>query len=110
MELARVVELYVAGPDGGGQVGAGDRLTDELALTPRHVVTGPPPQPADTPVPDSVEAAGVCRARPLGERGWTAAAVAWHDQPADVAVVRLAAGAPPLPPASPAPRWGRVEG
>ena len=38
------------------------------------------------------------------------AVVAWRDEDKDVAVLRLAPAAPPLPAGSPAPRWGRVDG
>src|SRR4051812_39857764 len=111
MDTARVVELYVPGPAGaGGQVGSGYRLGDDRVLTAGHVVAGLPVTGPEAPVPDSVDAAGVCQARPLGEQFWAPAAVVWRDETADVAVLRLAAGAPPLPPASPAPRWGRVTG
>ncbi|MCU1483158.1 MAG: Tetratricopeptide repeat-containing protein, partial [Subtercola sp.] len=110
MDVARVVELYVPDLSGGGQIGSGYRLTDELVLTAAHVVTDLPTHPPDAPVPDDVHAAGVGQARPLGEQAWTAAAVAWRDNAADVAMLRQAAGAPPLPPGSPTPRWGRLEG
>src|SRR5215204_405954 len=109
MDVGRVIELYAPGP-GTGQVGSGYRLTEELVLTAAHVIAGLPTAATEAPVPDDVDAPQVCRARPLGQPTWTPAAVAWQDTDADVAVLRLATGAPPLPLGSPAPRWGRIEG
>jgi hypothetical protein len=36
--------------------------------------------------------------------------VLWRDKSADVALIGLAGDVPPLPPGSPMPRWGRVDG
>lgn len=111
MDTARVIELYApAVEDGGGQVGSGYRVGPEVVLTAAHVVACLPAWPAGQPVPADVDTPGVCWARPLGEQGWVPAIVAWRDEDKDVAVLRLAPAAPPLPAGSPAPRWGRVDG
>src|SRR3954471_5565212 len=108
MDIRRVVELYAPGPGGTGQVGSGYRLSEDLVLTAAHVVAGLPTAETGQPVPDTVEGPGVCQARPLRERAWTAALVVWRDQAADLAVLRLGRFAPSLLQSSPAPRWGRV--
>ena len=82
----------------------------DVALTAAHVVAALPCWRSDAPVPADVDAPGVCWARPLGEREWVPAVVAWRDEDKDVAVLRLAPAAPPLPAGSPMPRWGRVDG
>ncbi|WP_346619580.1 tetratricopeptide repeat-containing serine protease family protein [Blastococcus montanus] len=110
MDVGRVVELYATGAGGeAGQVGSGYRLTEQLVLTAAHVVADIRIMTPGAPVPDDVDAPGMCRARPLGSTDWVPAAVVWRNTDADVAVLRLAASASP-PPGSPAPRWGRVEG
>ncbi|WP_346619585.1 tetratricopeptide repeat protein [Blastococcus montanus] len=111
MDLARVVELYTPGGDrDGGRVGSGYRLTEQLVLTAAHVVTGLPTAAPGSPVPDSVDAPGVCQARPLGTTDWAPFVVVWRNAGADVAVLRLGDGAPPPPTGSPNPRWGRIQG
>src|SRR3954453_14599844 len=116
MDVGRVIEVYARAPTrAAGEVGAGYRLTEQLVLTAAHVVTGlpvaaPEAPVLDTPVLDTLLPAAVCQARPIGQAGWVPAVVVWRNEAADVAVLRLAANAPRLPPASPAPRWGRMEG
>jgi tetratricopeptide (TPR) repeat protein len=110
VDTARVIELYVPAVSGGGNVGSGYRVSPGLALTAAHVVAALPVWRTDEPVPADTDAPGVCWVRPLGERGWVPAVVAWRDEDKDVAVLRLAPAAPPLPAGSPPPRWGRVEG
>ena len=36
--------------------------------------------------------------------------VLWHEESADAALIGLSGDVPPLPPGSPVPRWGRVDG
>jgi hypothetical protein len=110
VDTARVIELYAPAIPDGGRVGSGYRVGPGLALTAAHVVAALPVWRADEPVPADTSAPGVCWVRPLGERAWVPAVVAWCDQDKDVAVLRLAPAAPPLPAASPPPRWGRVDG
>src|ERR1700749_3457406 len=111
MDIARVMELYAPAVEGrGGLVGSGYRAGPDVVLTAAHVVVGLPTWPADEPAPENVGAAEVCSARPLGERGWVTAVVAWRDEDKDVAVLRLGPAAPPLPLGSPPPGWGRVDG
>src|SRR3954469_7105074 len=116
MDVGRVIEVYARAPTrAAGEVGAGYRLTEQLVLTAAHVVTGlpvaaPEAPVLDTPVLDTLLPAAVCQARPIGQAGWAPAGGVWRKEAADVAVLRLAANAPRLPPASPAPRWGRMEG
>ena len=105
----RVMEVFAKPVNGPGRVGSGYRVSDAAVLTAGHVVSG-------LPVRSRAEAAaggngaGRCEVRPLGGQVWMSASVLWHDQSADVALIGLAGGAPPLPPGSPMPRWGRVEG
>ncbi|MDQ6945702.1 MAG: tetratricopeptide repeat protein [Actinomycetota bacterium] len=110
MDIARVVELYSPGEGAGGQVGSGYLIGSEVVLTAAHVVVGLPLWPVDETVPTEVAAPGVCSARPLGERDWVPAVVAWRDEVKDLAVLRLAFGVPPLPTAGAEPRWGQVVG
>jgi tetratricopeptide (TPR) repeat protein len=110
VDTARVMEIYAAAGDGGGQVGSAYRVGPEAVLTAAHVVAGLPLWPPDEPVPTKVGAPGACSARPLGEQGWVPAVVAWREENRDVAVLRLSPAVPPLPAGSPQPRWGRVEG
>jgi tetratricopeptide (TPR) repeat protein len=91
-------------------VGSGYRVDPEAVLTAAHVVAALPVWRAGEPVPAEVDAPGVCWTRPLGDQEWVPAVVAWRDEAKDVAVLRLAQAAPPLPPGSPPPRWGRVAG
>ncbi len=111
VDTARVIELYTpAVEDVGGQVGSGYRVGPEVVLTAAHVVAGLSAWQAGEPVPADVGTPGVCWARPLREREWVPAVVAWRDEDKDVAVLRLAPAAPPLPAGSPPPGWGRVDG
>ena len=103
------MELYCPGARDDGHVGSGYRVAAGAVLTAAHVVADLPVWRADAPVPADVEAPGVCWARPLGAPGWVPAVVAWRDAAQDVAVLRLAPAAPPLPD-GPWPRWGRVDG
>ena len=107
VDTARVLELYVPTIPG---VGSGYRVGVDMALTAAHVVDGLPRWGPGEPVPEDVDAPGVCRARPLGESGWVPAVVAWRDEDNDLAVLRLAATVSALSAGSPAPRWGRVDG
>ena len=104
------MELYTPVVGGGGQVGSGYRVGPDVALTAAHVVAALPVWRVGEPVPTGVDAPGVCWARPLGERGWVPAVVAWRDADKDVALLRLAQAALPLLAGSPPPRWGRVDG
>ena len=86
VDTARVLEFYVPTvPGGGGGVGSGYRLGPEVALTAAHVVSGLPLWRSDRLVPGDVDTPGVCRVRPLGEREWVPAVVAWRDENKDVA-------------------------
>ena len=97
VDIARVIELYAPAISGGGRVGSGYRVGAGLALTAAHVVAALPVWRADEPVPADADAPGVCWVRPLGERSWVPTVVAWRDEDKDVAVLRLATAAPPLP-------------
>ena len=111
MDTARVLELYVPTiASGSGSVGSGYRVDLDMALTAAHVVAALPLWPSDEPVPEDVNAEGVCWTRPLGEAGWVPGVVAWRDERKDVAVLRLAPGVLALPAGSPTSRWGRVDG
>src|SRR4051812_14385507 len=111
MDVGRVIEVYAPAPTrAAGEVGSGYRLTEQLVLTAAHVVTGLPVAAPEAPVLDTLVPAAVCQARPIGQADWVPAVVVWRNEAADVAVLRLAATAPGVPPASPAPRWGRMEG
>ena len=106
MDTARVLELYVPAIPG---VGSGYRVAVDVALTAAHVVAGLPCWGPGEPVPEDVDAPGVCRARPLGESGWVPAVVAWRDEDNDLAVLRFAPTVSALTGRSPT-RWGRVDG
>jgi Tetratricopeptide repeat len=109
----RVMEVFVKPVNGRGRVGSGYRVNETTVLTAGHVVTGLPVRsPAQVTAGD--EGAGRCELRALGERAWTNGSVLWRvkskDVAMDVAVIGLAGNVPPLPPGSPVPRWGRVDG
>ena len=91
-DRSRVIEIYAQPENGPGSVGSGYRVTDTAVLTAAHVVSG----------------ADHCKVRPLLTRDWLSGSVKWRNEAADVAVIELAAEAPPLSPGSPAPRWGEV--
>ena len=105
----RVMEVFARPANGPGRVGSGYRVNETSVLTAGHVVTGLPVRsPAQVTAGD--EGAGRCELRALGERAWMSGSVLWRDKSADVAVIGLAEDVPPLPPGSPVPRWGRVDG
>ena len=105
----RVMEVFVKPVNGPGRVGSGYRVNETAVLTAGHVVTGLPVRsPAQVTAGD--EGAGRCELRALGERAWVSGSVLWRDESADVALIGLAGDVPPLPPGSPVPRWGRVDG
>ena len=105
----RVMEVFARPVNGPGRVGSGYRVTETAVLTAGHVVTGLPVRsPAQVTAGD--EGAGRCELRALGERAWMSGSVLWRDESADVALIGLAGDVPPLPPGSPVPRWGRVDG
>ena len=105
----RVMEVFVKPVDGPGRVGSGYRVNQTTVLTAGHVVTALPVRSA-AKVTAGDEGAGRCELRALGERAWTSGSVVWRDESADVALIGLAGEVSPLPPSSPAPRWGRVDG
>jgi hypothetical protein len=105
----RVMEVFVKPVNGSGRVGSGYRVNETAVLTAGHVVTGLPVRsPAEVTAGD--EGAGSCELRALGEQAWMSGSVLWRDKSADVALIGLAGDVPPLPPGSPVPRWGRVDG
>jgi len=105
----RVMEVFVKPAGGPGRVGSGYRVNETAVLTAGHVVTGLPVRsPAQVTAGDA--GAGRCELRALGERAWMSGSVLWRGTSADVALIGLAGDVPPLPPGSPAPRWGRVDG
>ena len=105
----RVMEVFVKPVNGPGRVGSGYRVTETAVLTAGHVVTGlPVGSPAQVTAGD--QSAGRCELRVLGEQAWMSGSVLWRDESADVALIGLAGDVPPLPPGSPVPRWGRVDG
>ena len=105
----RVMEVFVKPVNGPGRVGSGYRVNETAVLTAGHVVTGLPVRsPAQVTAGD--EGAGRCELRALGERAWMSGSVLWRGKSADVALIGLAGDVPPLPPGSPVPRWGRVDG
>ena len=105
----RVMEMFVKPVNGSGRVGSGYRVSETSVLTAGHVVTGLPVRsPAEAAAGD--QGAGRCELRALGERTWTNGSVLWRGTSADVALIGLAGDVPPLPPGSPVPRWGRVDG
>ena len=109
----RVMEVFVKPADGPGRVGSGYRVNETTVLTAGHVVAGLPVRSA-AQVTAGDQGAGRCELRALGEWSWTSGSVLWRgkskDVAMDVAVIGLAGNVPPLPPGSPAPRWGRVDG
>ncbi len=105
----RVMEVFARPVNGPGRVGSGYRVTETVVLTAGHVVTGLPVRsPARVRAGDV--GAGLCQLRVLGEPGWASGSVLWREESADVALIGLAGDVPPLPPGSPMPRWGRVDG
>ena len=105
----RVMEVFARPVNGPGRVGSGYRVNETAVLTAGHVVTGLPVRsPAQVTAGDG--GAGRCELRALGEPAWVSGSVLWRDESADVALIGLAGGVPPLPPGSPVPRWGRVDG
>ncbi len=105
----RVMEVFVKPANGPGRVGSGYRVTAASVLTAWHVVAGLPILPrAD--VAAGEDGTGRCDVRPLGVQAWMSASVLWRDEAADVALIGLTGDAPPLPPGSPVPRWGMVDG
>ncbi len=105
----RVMEVFARPVNGPGRVGSGYRVNETAVLTAGHVVTGLPVRsPAQVTAGD--EGAGRCELRALGERAWMSGSVLWRGKSADVALIGLAGEVPPLPPGSPMPRWGRVDG
>jgi hypothetical protein len=88
-------------------------VTETAVLTAGHVVTGLPVR-SPAQASDGDGGAGRCELRALGERAWTNGSVLWRgiskDVAMDVALIGLAGDVPPLPPGSPVPRWGRVDG
>src|SRR5215468_8628661 len=105
----RVMEVFAKPADGPVRVGSGYRVTATSVLTAGHVVMGLPVR-SQTSVAAGDDDAGRCEVRPLGERAWMSGSVLWRDELADVALIGLAGDVPPLPPGSPVPRWGRVDG
>ncbi len=105
----RVVEVFARPVNSPGRVGSGYRVTETVVLTAGHVVTGLPVR-SSAEVAAGDEGAGRCELRPLDERAWVSGSVLWRDEAADVALVGLAGDVPPVPPGSPVPRWGRVDG
>ena len=104
----RVMEVFAGAENGGGRVGSGYRVAEGLVLTAGHVVAGLTAHPHG-----ELSAAGYrakCEVRPLGARAWITGSVLWRDEAADVALIGLASDAPPLPPGSPVPLWGMVDG
>ena len=103
------MEVFVKPVNGSGRIGSGYRVNETAVLTAGHVVTGLPVRsPAKVTAGD--EGAGRCELRALGERAWMNGSLLWRDKSADVALIGLAGDVPPLPPGSPVPRWGRVDG
>ena len=105
----RVMEVFARPVNGPGRVGSGYRVNETAVLTAGHVVTGLPVRsPAQVTAGDG--GVGRCELRALGERAWVSGSVLWRGESADVALIGLAGDVPPLPPGSPVPRWGRVDG
>src|SRR3712207_9516377 len=90
IDRQRVTEVYAVGAS-GTRVGSGYLITDHLVLTARHVVDG----------------ARSIEARPLGS-SWSAATVAWSDEPTDAALLDVE-GRSPGAGVTP-PRLGRIDG
>ena len=100
---ARVVEVYLRDPAGRERVGSGYLVSDRVALTAGHMVPGSPTDGRAAPE------RWRCEIRPLGQIGWLPARLGWRDESRDLGLLRLDGGCP-LPPESPAPRWGRLSG
>lgn len=114
-DRVRVVQIWSSSATGSGASsgmreahGSGYRVGPELVLTAAHVLAD---HAAVTPAEAPLETPGgaMVQVALLDSRQWVPAAVLWRDEDHDVAVLR-AAGLPDLPPGSPAPRWGRVNG
>ena len=106
LDRGRVMEVFARPVNGPGRVGSGYRVTETAVLTAGHVVAGLPVRsPARVAAGD--EGAGRCEVRVLGERAWVSGSVLWRGESADVALIGLAGD---VPPGSPGPRWGRVDG
>jgi hypothetical protein len=109
LDRHRVMEVFVKPVNGPGRVGSGYRVTETAVLTAGHVVTGLPVR-STARVAAGDDGAGRCELRGLGERVWVSGSVLWRGNSADMALIGLAGDVPPLPPGSPVPRWGRVDG
>ena len=105
----RVMEVFIKPVNGPGRVGSGYRVSETAVLTAGHVVTGMPVR-SPTQVAAGDGDAGRCELRVLGEEPWVSGSVLWRSESADVTLIGLAGEVPPLPPGSPVPRWGGVDG
>src|SRR3954451_10975010 len=75
VEPGRIVELWAAAADGPGGVGSGFVLEDGIVLTSRHVLS---------------RAKDGCDVRPLGQREWLPAKIAWRGRgDCDIAVLKV---------------------
>jgi hypothetical protein len=84
-------------------------VTAASVLTAGHVVAGLPIRSlADMAAADG--SAGRRQVRLLGMQEWVSGSVLWRDHSADVALIGLSHDRPQLPPGSPMPRWGAVDG
>ena len=108
LDRHRVMEVFAKPVNGRGRVGSGYRVNQTVVLTAGHVVAGLPVRSAQLTAGEL--GAGRCEVRVLDEWAWTSGSVLWRDESADVALIGLARDVPPLPPGSPVPRWGRVDG
>jgi Tetratricopeptide repeat len=109
LDRHRVMEVFIKPVNGRGRVGSGYRVNQSSVLTAGHVVTGLPVRsPAQVAAGNG--GAGRCELRVLGEQAWMSGSLLWLDESADVAVIGLPGDVPSLPPGSPVPRLGRVDG
>ena len=105
----RVMEVFAKPANGPGRIGSGYLVNDASVLTAGHVVAGLPIRSlAEMAAAD--DTAGRCQVRPLGVQEWVSGSVLWRDHSADVALIGLSGDRPLLPPGSPVPRWGVVDG